>query len=171
MYWIVVLFIVSILLTSGFPLASELAFGSKIDPISYRDIKDNPIAVPVKGKVTVLLFFNVKRESHQKLASEFNFIFTNMVDQGKKVDLVYISKGDPGIFKSLIDRYNIKFRFINDVDEKFSSVFDFTCGECNKIIIIDKENKIRYNASYIDLYFVNEIVNRYEKVDWEHDHE
>lgn len=170
-YWIVVLFIVSILLTSGFPLASELAFGSKIAQIDCHDIKDNPISIPVKGKVTILLFFNVKKESHQKLAAEFNFVFENMVDQGKKVDLVYISRGELGIFKSLIDRYNISFRFINDVDEKYFSVFDYTCGECKKIIIIDKESKLRYNASYVDIDFMYTIVDRYEKSDKESVHE
>ncbi|NIM11712.1 MAG: redoxin domain-containing protein [Candidatus Aminicenantes bacterium] len=155
-------FFITIILLVGILYSDEIGFGSKIKEINSVDINNKKIEIPEKGKVTVLLFFNVKITSHQKLVSEFNFFFKNLVDQGKKVDLIYISKGEPKEFKSLVDKYNIKFRFVNDIDEKILSIFDYSCGECNKIIIIDKESKLRYNASYIDFYYIKSITDRYD---------
>jgi hypothetical protein len=41
----------------------------------------------------------------------------------------------------------------------------FDCGDCMRIVILDKEGKLRYNASYIKMYFVESIIHRYLKKD------
>jgi len=40
--------------------------------------------------------------------------------------------------------------------------FNYKCGVCGKVIILDKEGIIRYHAEYIDNYFIQSIAERYD---------
>jgi len=40
--------------------------------------------------------------------------------------------------------------------------FNYKCGVCGKVIILDKEGIIRYHAEYIDNYFIRSIAERYD---------
>jgi len=60
-----------------------------------------------------------------------------------------------------ISQLNIKIPFINDTKNKFISLFNFECGACMKVVVFDKSGFIRFNASYINLPIVKEIIDRY----------
>jgi hypothetical protein len=82
---------------------------------------------------------------------------------GKKIKFTGISKGESKKFNDLYSKFNIKYDLVNDLEDKLLPALNFDCGACTKILIVDKGGKVRYNASYVDFYFVKNIIFRYEK--------
>jgi peroxiredoxin len=142
-------------------LANQLEYGSKINPVTISDTSGKKTSIPEKSKVNVLIFLNVNSPTHHRTLSEFNFLFINMIEEKLPVHFVGISRGIPEKFKDIKKRYNLKLTLINDQKKSFLSFFSYACGSCMKVVILDKDGVVRYNASYIDLNFVTRVIERY----------
>lgn len=127
------------------------------------DIDKKKIKIPEKGLVTLLLFFDIDNYSQHKLLSELNDFYISLINQKKKIHFIGISRGITGKFKRLRKSLDIEYILLNDTEENIISLFDYNCGACNKIIIIDKKGKIRYNSPNVDFYFLEKVISRYER--------
>lgn len=63
------------------------------------------------------------------------------------------------------EKYNFEFGVINDVDDLFFPEYEYTCGTCIRVVILDKSGVVRYYVSYIDKHFIKRIIERYASSD------
>jgi hypothetical protein len=160
----IICYTVITLLFSEFLISSENpCFGTKIKPVTCTSIDKHDVTFPNSTNVTLIALFNINQPSHLEILSSLNFIYVNLVELKRKVAFYAVSTGEQSKFLNFSKKNNIKFSLINDSSGEIFKFYNFTCGECINIIIIDKKNILRYNAAYVDFYFIKEIIDRYEK--------
>jgi hypothetical protein len=143
-------------------ISQELVFGSHINKMSVSNIEGEKIIIPHEGFVTLLLFFNIDFVPHIHTLSELDFLLANINKFDEKVKLVAISKGEKKKFKEIQTKFDNRFNLINEEKEKkLFKIFNYSCGYCTKIILIDKNNKLRYLSSTFDPIFLREVIQRY----------
>ena len=142
-------------------LSKELLYGSNIKKISINNFKGKEISFPQKDLVTLLFFFDINYIPHQRIISELNILIINLNQADKKIDLIGISKDEKENFEKIKPRLNIEFNLVNDMKEKLFKFFNYTCGKCIQVILIDKGSKLRYNSSNFDPVFIRELLQRY----------
>jgi hypothetical protein len=146
----------------GLLISQELVFGSHINKISVSNIEGEKIIIPQEGFVTLLFFFNIDFIPHVRTLSELDFLLANINKFDEKVKLVVISKGEKEKFKEIQTKFNNRFNLIDEEKEKkLFKIFNYSCGYCTKIILIDKNNKLRYLSSSFDPIFLREVIQRY----------
>jgi len=146
----------------GLLISQELVFGSHINEISVSNIEGEKIIIPQEGFVTLLFFFNIGFIPHVRTLSELDFLLAYINKSDEKVRIVVISKGEKEKFKEIQTKFNNRFNLINEEKEKkLFKIFNYSCGYCMKIILIDKNSKLRYLSSSFDPIFIKEVIQRY----------
>lgn len=143
------------------PGRDRLSFGSIVLPQKSFDIKKNPLVIPTRGETTALLFFNINHPTHQKIASSLNFLYETFKNKPGKINFIGISRGDLKHFINFSRQYNITYSLVNDENQNLTAYFDYRCGSCTKIIIIDKFQKLRYEGPFNDQYIIETVIQRY----------
>lgn len=144
-------------------VAQDLPFGHLFSNLDFLDIEGKKVSLCEKDQVTVLLFFNVELVPHARLLNELNFFYQSLVGSDRKINFMAVSKGEKDRFKEVSSKNDIRFRLINDETGKLHALFNQTCGQCGKLVVIDKEQKLRYSAGYVDLSFLKQIIDRYDE--------
>jgi len=141
--------------------ANKLVFGSVMNPISVSDFQKTIISFPQEDFLTIIFLFNLDNTSHKRIFSEIQFISSNMPDS--RIKLIGISKGDTRKFLQLRGQTNSVVHLVNDRRTEILNRFEYVCGMCIKILLVDKHCKLRYVASNFDPLFLREIIMRYDK--------
>lgn len=146
----------------GLLISQELVFGSHINEISIANIEGKKISIPQKGFVTLLFFFNIDLIPHERTLKELDFLLVNINKFDEKVKLIGISKDKKEKFKEIQTKFNRRFNLINEeIEKRLFKKFNYTCGSCIQIILIDKNKKLRYLSSNFDPMFLREVIQRY----------
>ena len=139
----------------------QTEFGTKLDRIVVNNFLGDKITIPVKDRVTVLIFFNVSSLSHGKTLKRFDILYNSLLKEYPWIYFLGVSKGVDQEYQSAQKFQKFKLALINDSAENFIEIFKYACGKCMRVVILDREGIIRYNAGYISLNAVKEIVRRY----------
>ncbi|NIO49917.1 MAG: redoxin domain-containing protein [Candidatus Aminicenantes bacterium] len=153
--------LINISLNSKVPNPQKLVYGSFINQTSITNIEGKEISIPQEGFVTLLFFFNINHTSHKRILTEFDFLLMNLKKIDDRVKLIGISSDKNEKFKELKNIYNNRLHLVNDTETKLYKIFNYSCGNCIKIIIIDKNCIVRYLSSSLDPIFLREIIRRY----------
>lgn len=153
--------LISISLNSRVPNYQEIVYGSFINQTSINNIEGEEMSIPQEGFVTLLFFFNINHPSHKRILAEFDFLLMNLKKIDDRVKLIGISSDKNEKFKELKNIYNNRLHLINDTETKLYKIFNYSCGNCIKIIIVDKNCIVRYLSSSFDTIFLREIIRRY----------
>jgi peroxiredoxin len=138
-------------------LLKGIEYGDKICPITLGDCQGNNLSINNNSGVSVLFFFNAEDESLSQILEKLNPLFVGLQEQRKNVNLYFISKSEKQAFITLIEKHKLKFPVINDTEEKLFSQFNYVCGVCVKVVILDKKGVIRYLAEHIDMDFIQSV--------------
>ena len=79
----------------------------------------------------------------------------------RPVKFIGISQGKPDQFQDMAKSYDIKLNLIDDKSNIVHTYYNFTCDQCLKVVIIDKMQILRYDAAYVNLYMIEQIILRY----------
>jgi hypothetical protein len=77
------------------------------------------------------------------------------------VDLKFVTRGEQDSLLKLHRERKLKFAVINDEDDYLFPMYQYTCGVCVRVAILDKEGIVRYYRARVDKYFIESIVKRY----------
>jgi hypothetical protein len=132
-----------------------------VNPISASDFQKTIISFPEEDFLTIMFLFNSDNISHKRILSEIHFMLSNLPDS--RIKLIGISKGDTRNFLQLQGEINSNVHLVNDRKDKILNRFEYVCGMCIKILLVDKHCKLRYVASNFDPLFLREIIMRYDK--------
>jgi hypothetical protein len=141
-----------------------LSFGSIIKPLGLTDVMHNKVLCPEENKVNVLIFFNIEFGAHQRTLFKIDQLHKRMIGTSQPVKFFGISQGKPDQFLQAAKQYDLKVNLIDDKDNIVHTYFSFTCDQCIRVIIIDKTQTLRYDATYINLNMIEQIVLRYCKL-------
>lgn len=153
-YWIF------FLLLSGFINARVPEFGTKIQYFCVNDIDKQFLSIPAEKTVTVLFFFNIDNRGQCNILSNLNSSFSDYLTQ-EKITLIGISMGSDEQFKTIKKDFNLTSKLINDKVGVIREAYDYTCGACFSLFIIDKNGIVRYSKTSIDYYMMGKIIERY----------
>jgi hypothetical protein len=142
--------------------AKDIEFGDTVKPVTVKDCRDETITIPAAGKVSVLIFFSSQEEMHSKFLAEQEPLFAELVDGDNRVHIFFVTIGNAPLLSSLVEKYRRRFSFIDDTQKKVFSSFQYSCGTCLKVVILDGEGVVRYSSFKFAPYFIKSIAKRYE---------
>jgi hypothetical protein len=138
-----------------------LSFGSTVESIILTDIGGREIQCPVESKVNVLIFFNIQHSAHQRTIFKIDKIYKRLSKQGHPIQFIGISQGKQNHFMKAAKQFDLKLNLINDENNILHTHYSFTCDRCIRVLITDRTQKLRYDATYINLNMIEEITLRY----------
>jgi peroxiredoxin len=159
--FVLTFFYIAYILICQSHLTGDLEFGDSVKMISLENIHGDLVAIPNKGKVTVLFLFDSTNKEHLKIVSELNFMFFNLINQKLEVSLNFVTRGDQESLLKLHRKHKLKFNLFNDQDDYLFPLYQYTCGVCVRLVILDKKGIVRYYIARIDKYFIIGIIQRY----------
>lgn len=139
----------------------NLNYGDQVTQIFFVKTDGTKIELLKSKKLNFLVFFNVLVPSHWRTLTEIDQLIQDLKKKGCELMCYAISSSDPAEFEIASKTNRSSFILLNDISNKIHDVFEFDCGQCLKFIVIDSGKILRYNASYVDLYVLKQVLTRY----------
>lgn len=159
----IVLFLILNILFNANQLISfqNLSYGSLIEKLNVLDINKSLQVIPKQNCVNIIYLFNINNAHQVQILDHIDYLLIHLDDKPNDISFQAISKSSSSKFFELDKIYAGRIIFINDEENIIHYYFNYSCGNCIKILLIDKKGVIRYITTSFDPFFLKEIIERY----------
>lgn len=148
--------------TEGFSLKNfSERYGGIIEPITGKSLITGDILIPSPRKLNAFLFIDIKNNGHVDALLKLNSYYRQLIKHNKNVAFIAIAKAESQTLKKLIIDNCIEMDLISDEPGIISKHFGYECGLCLQILITDRQSKLIYDSSRLDLYIIERLTDRY----------